>query len=157
MSLTSFVDLYPRKVKLTFNSAPPGLTLYVDGVARTTPFSLDTLVGFRHNVEARNQTSGGLSYTFTSWSDEKAQQHEILVSTSDQTYAATYTVVPAEVVPMAFKQQISQLRGTTRAPFQRRVPMHRLRETQTSSRSVGGRMREKSLSMANSWSPLVAG
>jgi Bacterial Ig domain len=102
---TSFVDIYPMKVKLTFNTAPPGLTLYVDGVARITPFSLDTLVGSRHNVEARNQTSGGLSYTFTSWSDEKAQQHEILVSTSDQTYTATYAVVPAEAVPIAFKQQ----------------------------------------------------
>ena len=46
-----------------------------------------------------------MSYTFTSWSDDKAQQHEILVSTSDQTYTATYTVVPSEAVPIAFKQQ----------------------------------------------------
>jgi hypothetical protein len=101
---TSFVDIDPKKVKLTFNTAPAALMLYVDGIARTTPFDLDTLMGFSHNVEARKQTSGGLSYTFASWSDKKAEQHEI-VATSDQTYTATYTVLPSEPVPIAFKQQ----------------------------------------------------
>jgi hypothetical protein len=100
----SFVDIDPKKVKLTFNTAPAGLTLHVDGTARTTPFDLDTLVGFSHNVEARNQTSGGLSYTLSSWSDKGAQQHEI-VAKSDQAYTATYTVLPSEPVPIALKQQ----------------------------------------------------
>ena len=52
------VTIYPRKVDLTFNTVPAGLTLYFDGIAKTTPFTADTLVGFRHNVEARNQTGG---------------------------------------------------------------------------------------------------
>jgi hypothetical protein len=100
---TAFVDIDARKVKLMFNSAPTGLTLYVDDVPRTTPFTIDTLVGFKHNIDARNQTSGGLSYTLESWSDKGAPQHEI-VATADQTYTATYTVLPSEPASFGFKQ-----------------------------------------------------
>jgi Concanavalin A-like lectin/glucanases superfamily len=66
------------------------LTLYVDGVARTAPFVLDTLVGFNHSIEARNQTSGSNSYTFSSWSDGGAQTHTITVPSTAQSYTATY-------------------------------------------------------------------
>jgi hypothetical protein len=100
---TSFVTIYPKKVNLTFNTAPPGLTLNFDGKDRPTPFAVDTLVGSRHSVEASNQTSAGSSYAFASWSDGKPQQHEIVVPNSDQTYTATYaamsTVSPSKPVP----------------------------------------------------------
>ena len=92
-----------KKVNLTFNTVPTGLTLYFDGIARTAPFTADTLVGFRHNVEARNQTGGGSSYTFASWSDGGAQQHDVVVPDADRTYTATYTVSSAPV-PITFKQ-----------------------------------------------------
>ena len=70
---TKSVTVWPDKVNLPFDTSPSGLTLYVDGVARTTPFVLDTLVGFNHTIEARDQTSGNNSYTFSSWSDGGAQ------------------------------------------------------------------------------------
>jgi hypothetical protein len=101
---TSFVDIDPRKVKLTFNTAPEKLTLYIDGTAQPTPYTLDTVLGSSHNIEARNQTIGGLSYTVGSWSDKGAQLHEIVAKT-DQTFTATYTVLPTEPVPIAPKQQ----------------------------------------------------
>ena len=100
---TTSVTIYPTKVNLTFNTVPAGLTLYFDGIARAAPFTADTLVGFKHNLEARNQTSGGSSYTFASWSDNGAQQHDIVVPTTDRTYTATYTVSSAPV-PITFKQ-----------------------------------------------------
>ncbi len=100
---TSFVTIYPQKVNLNFNTAPTGLTLYFDGIARTAPFTADTLVGFRHNVEARNQTGSGSTYTFASWSDGGAQQHDVVVPNADQSYTATYTVSSAPV-PITFKQ-----------------------------------------------------
>ena len=56
---TRSVLIYPQKVNLSFSTTPAGLTVYLDGVAKTTPFVYDTLVGFSHTVEARNQTSGG--------------------------------------------------------------------------------------------------
>ena len=100
---TTSVTIYPTKVNLTFNTVPAGLTLYFDGIARAAPFTADSLVGFKHNLEARNQTSGGSSYTFASWSDNGAQQHDIVVPTTDRTYTATYTVSSAPV-PITFKQ-----------------------------------------------------
>jgi glucose/arabinose dehydrogenase/chitodextrinase len=100
---TRSVTIYPKKVDITFNTVPAVLTLYFDGIAKTTPFTADTLVGFRHNVEARNQTGGGSSYTFSSWSDGGAQQHDVVVPDVDRTYTATYTVSSAPV-PITFKQ-----------------------------------------------------
>ena len=79
LTSTRAVTIYPDKVNLTFDTAPSGLTLYLDGIARITPFVHDTLIGFTHTIEARNQTSGAGSYTFSSWSDGGAQQHTIVV------------------------------------------------------------------------------
>lgn len=89
---TKSVIVWPQKVNLAFNTAPGGLTVYVDGVARATPFVLDTLKGFNHTIEARDQTGGGGSYTFTSWSDGGAQTHTITAPNADQSYTANYRV-----------------------------------------------------------------
>ena len=75
---TKSVVVVPSKVNLTFGTVPAGATLYLDGIARTTPFVYDTLIGFQHTVEARNQTSGGNNYTFASWSDGGAQTHTVV-------------------------------------------------------------------------------
>jgi hypothetical protein len=105
---TNVVSIYPEKVKLTFNTAPAGLALNFDGAERPTPLTLETLAGFRHSVEARNQTSGGSSYAFASWSDGKAQQHDIVVPSADQSYTATYTMAAAQPLqpgPITLKQK----------------------------------------------------
>jgi glucose/arabinose dehydrogenase len=85
--------VFPDKVNLTFETAPTGLTLYVDGIARQEPFVYDTLIGFSHTIEARNQTVSTSTYTFASWSDGGTQSHQIIVPTGAQSYTATYTVV----------------------------------------------------------------
>jgi hypothetical protein len=100
---TKSVTIYPQKVNLTFDTAPSGLTLYLDGIAKTTPFVYDTLVGFNHTIEARNQTSGSTNYTFQSWSDGGAQQHTITVPGTAQTYTAAYSV-SSTPPPIAFVQ-----------------------------------------------------
>ena len=89
---TRSVIVWPQKVNLPFDTTPGGLTLYVDGIARTTPFVLDTLIGFNHTIEARNQTSGSNVYSFASWSDGGAQSHTITAPSTAQSYTATYTV-----------------------------------------------------------------
>jgi glucose/arabinose dehydrogenase/chitodextrinase len=99
------VLIYPTKVNLTFDTVPSGLTLYLDGIAKTTPFVYDTLVGFQHNIEARNQVSGTNNATFASWSDGAAQTHTVVVPATDSTYVATYTLSPAAPAPIAFVQQ----------------------------------------------------
>jgi glucose/arabinose dehydrogenase/PKD repeat protein len=85
------VSVYPQKVALSFDTLPSGLTLYLDGIAKATPFVHDALVDFHHSVEARNSSTGTTIYTFQSWSDGGAQLHTITVPASDQSYTATYT------------------------------------------------------------------
>ena len=89
---TKSVIVWPQKVNLPFDTTPSGLTLYVDGIARTTPFVLDTLIGFNHTIEARSQTSGSNVYSFASWSDGGPQSHAITAPSTTQSYTATYTV-----------------------------------------------------------------
>ncbi|MFL6180501.1 MAG: PQQ-dependent sugar dehydrogenase, partial [Actinomycetes bacterium] len=100
------VLIFPRKVNLSFATTPPGLTLYLDGVAKTTPFVYDTLTGFNHTIEARNQSSGGTSYTFGSWSDGGAQSHTIVVPATDQSYTATFqaSAAPPATAAYAFNE-----------------------------------------------------
>jgi glucose/arabinose dehydrogenase/PKD repeat protein len=91
LSASTSVIIWPTKVNLTFKTLPAGVTLYLDGIAKVTPFVYDTLVGFNHNIEARDQVVGQTTYTFASWSDGGAQQHVIVVPSGDQSYTATYT------------------------------------------------------------------
>jgi hypothetical protein len=100
---TKFVTIWPTKVNLTFTTAPSGLTLYLDGIAKSTPFVYDTLVGFNHTIEARNQSANGNNYTFASWSDGGTQTHTLVVPASDTSYTATYTSSPI-AGPITFKQ-----------------------------------------------------
>ena len=89
---TKTVIIWPHKVNLTFDSVPSGMTLYLDGIAKTTPFVYDTLTGFVHTIEARNQAFGGANYVFNAWSDGTAQTHNITVPNTDASYSATYRV-----------------------------------------------------------------
>jgi glucose/arabinose dehydrogenase len=103
LTSTQSVIIYPRKVNLTFDTVPAGRTLYLDGIAKTAPFVYDTLVGFNHTIEARDQAVGSTTYTFQSWSDGGAQQHSITVPATDKAYTATYSqsTTPG---PLAFVQ-----------------------------------------------------
>lgn len=90
---TKSVTVWPQKVNLSFATAPANnLTLYVDGIARTAPFVYDTLVGFSHSIEARDQNAGGTNYAFNAWSDGGTSLHNITVPATDQSYTATFTV-----------------------------------------------------------------
>ncbi len=111
---TKSVIIWPTKVNLTFDTAPTGLTLYLDGIAKTTPFVYDTLVGFNHNIDARNQSAGSSNFTFASWSDNGAQQHTVVVPSVAQTYIATYNVATPPAVP-AFVQIRSATPQTTQS------------------------------------------
>ena len=93
---TRSVIVWPTKVNLTFTSqSPGGRTIYLDGIAKTTPFVHDTLVGFHHTIQARTRSAGGKTYTFASWSDGGAQQHEIVVPATARTFTATFTATTA--------------------------------------------------------------
>jgi glucose/arabinose dehydrogenase len=112
LASTTSVIVWPQKVNLTFATVPPGLTLYLDGIAKVTPFVYDTLVGFNHTIDARNQSSGTTGYAFSSWSDGGAQQHTLVVPATDRSYTATYSAVSPPATP-AFVQVASSTPQTT--------------------------------------------
>jgi glucose/arabinose dehydrogenase len=103
---TKSVTIFPDKVNLTFNTAPTGLNLQVDGITKVTPFVLDDLKGFQHTITAPNQVSAGISYTFSSWSDGGAQSHGIVVPNANQSYTATFSAAagPGPVAAYGFDE-----------------------------------------------------
>ena len=51
---TSSVIIFPQKVNLTFNAAPSGATIFLDGIAHTTPFVYDDAHRFQpHHSSAQ--------------------------------------------------------------------------------------------------------
>ena len=91
LSTSTSVFIRPRKVNVTFNSAPQGLTILVDSLPHTTPYTFDSLIGFHHTIDAPSpQSLAGSNYAFTSWSDGGAQVHDIVVPSVDQAYTATF-------------------------------------------------------------------
>ena len=92
LSSSTSVLVYPQKVNVTFASSPSGLTVVVDSLAHTTPYTFDSLVGFQHDVDVPSpQASGGSSYAFASWSDGGARSHTVTVPSVDRTYTASFT------------------------------------------------------------------
>ncbi|UOG73407.1 PQQ-dependent sugar dehydrogenase [Hymenobacter tibetensis] len=93
---TTFRDILPQKSTFTLATNPAGLSLTLDGTARTTPVSIVGVEGVLRTLEAPStQTAGGVTYAFVSWSNGGAQSQTIATPSNDETYTATYRVVPA--------------------------------------------------------------
>jgi hypothetical protein len=96
------VNIYPLTVRLTLDTSPSGLEVVYGGTAATAPATYTTTVGSTHTIFTPSPQSG---WSFTSWSDGGAQQHNIVMGTTDATLVATFvpdttpptvtTVVPA--------------------------------------------------------------
>ena len=85
------VTLDPNRVALTFDTVPSGLMLYLDGSQTATPFTIDSVVGYEHVIEASDADEGQL-LSFDSWSDGGAQAHTINTPASATSFIATYTL-----------------------------------------------------------------
>ncbi len=92
LTATSYVDVHPRKVKLTLASTnPAGLQLTLDGQPRTAPFTADSVIGVKRDLGAVSpQTLGGKTYEFVSWSDGGAGTHTVSTPNADRTYTANF-------------------------------------------------------------------
>jgi glucose/arabinose dehydrogenase len=89
-----FRDIQPRTANVTLATSPAGLSLNLDGAARSTPHSFTGVVGIVRSLGAPlTQVVGSTTYEFVSWSDSGARDHTIGTPTSDTTYTATYRVV----------------------------------------------------------------
>lgn len=112
---TSFVDLRPRTATLTIASNPSGLQTTLDGQPVTTPYSALGVVGITRTLGVVSpQTSGGTTYTFSSWSDGGAATHTIATPPTNTTYTASYTAQVLNTVT-AFPASTVVLRGSRRS------------------------------------------
>jgi glucose/arabinose dehydrogenase len=91
----STVSVFPLKTDLKFSTNPEGLQFRIDGIPRQAPFIHDSLVGFKHSIEAPPQILGGIRYAFSKWSDRGASSHTITVPPSATSLTATFTATGA--------------------------------------------------------------
>ncbi len=88
---TTWVDLPPRTVTLSFATAPSGLEVTVDGLPRAAPFSIPSTVGMERDLGAPSpQLSGAKAYKFKSWSNAKPSKHTLVTPAADLALVATY-------------------------------------------------------------------
>jgi glucose/arabinose dehydrogenase len=84
-------DVLPLTAQVTLATTPAGLGLALDGAPVTAPYTFTGVVGFRREISAPpNQSLGGVSYRFRSWSDGGAATHSIATPATNQTLTATY-------------------------------------------------------------------
>ncbi|MDW3176515.1 MAG: PQQ-dependent sugar dehydrogenase [Acidimicrobiia bacterium] len=89
-TVTQRVD--PRIVTVTLDTDPAGLDVTLEGGAQQAPFSFDSVSGVDREIGApAQQTAGGITYTFASWSDGLARNEIRTTPNADVTWTATYT------------------------------------------------------------------
>lgn len=88
---TKYVKIFPDKVDVTYNSDPEGLVVIIDGVPFSTPFTLDQLKGFKHEVSVESpRCIDSLQYEFQKWSDNGAGIHYFTVPQNDTELVAEF-------------------------------------------------------------------
>lgn len=91
LSKTVTQDVQPKRVDVSFATNPSGLSLLINGQTFSTPKPLVSWEGYTLNVNAPSpQTLSGKTYVFSSWSDAKGKQHNIVTGATPSTYTATF-------------------------------------------------------------------
>jgi glucose/arabinose dehydrogenase/PKD repeat protein len=104
------VTIRPQKANLTFATSPSGLTVSVDGVPSSAPFTVGEIIGFRYAVDTPSPQAGN---TFASWSDGGAKAHTFTVPATDTTLTATFSAPPVGIPVAAYNFNAGS--GTTLA------------------------------------------
>ncbi|HYY58642.1 MAG TPA: PQQ-dependent sugar dehydrogenase, partial [Pyrinomonadaceae bacterium] len=93
---TSSRDITPLTSIITLRTNPSGLRITLDGQPHVTPYAEVNVVGMRRTIGvAPQQTLGGVTYGFSSWSDNLAATHNIFVPSVSTTYTASFTALNA--------------------------------------------------------------
>ena len=113
---TAMVDLQPKVVDLTFESAPAGLQLVLGASSKVAPFTERVIVGSSNSVGASSpQVLGGQDYAFSSWSDGGAQAHNIVAPATPATYRAVFEPLSVPTLSVSGASVVGRLRAERRA------------------------------------------
>jgi glucose/arabinose dehydrogenase len=112
---TTTRDLRPRLSNITLATDPPGLQLTLDGQPVTAPLTTGSVEGVIRALGAVSpQTVGGTTYTFLSWSDGGAANHEVATPVDDTTFTARFQVntTPTVVFSDEFGSDLGWVRNS---------------------------------------------
>ncbi|MES1244377.1 MAG: PQQ-dependent sugar dehydrogenase [Acidobacteriota bacterium] len=89
---TTFVDIRPRIVHMTFQTDPAGLQVAFDYEERVAPFTEPSVAGIFRNIGAPTpQVLDNVTYDFVSWSDGvTAPSYNLPAPAADTTYTAVF-------------------------------------------------------------------
>ena len=94
LTASSFIDIFPEKANITFNTVPSGIVVQVDGnTAQATPFTMDTLINFSSVITVLDERClNGTRYVFSQWSNGPTTAQQVYtVPPTDSTLTATFT------------------------------------------------------------------
>ena len=94
LSTTVYREIFPLKSTNTLATDPPGLQVFLDGQPAPTPTNWVGVINVNRSLGATDQTAGGNSYVFDSWSDNGAAVHNISTPENNTTYTARFRLVP---------------------------------------------------------------
>ena len=98
---TSYIDLLPTIVNLTFVTVPAGLKVSIDGQPVTTPATVESVVGVDRNIGiVASQTLNSKGWGFLKWSNDGTESQVLNTPLNNQTYTATFgeTEVVTEMI-----------------------------------------------------------
>jgi glucose/arabinose dehydrogenase len=94
--------LEPDVSTIAFDSRPSGLAITVDGETETTPFVVESLVGFQHAIEAPlDAQSGGVAFAFTCWTSGASAAHRLVAPPGGMNLWASYERAASAQVDVA--------------------------------------------------------
>lgn len=92
---TAYIELYPEKSIMSFETVPPGLKLTIDGQPFDTPLSIEGVVGVTRSFGVPSpQNLPNSAWAFSSWSTGKTQTHTVSTPEEDTHYIITFREVP---------------------------------------------------------------
>ncbi|MEZ5289457.1 MAG: PQQ-dependent sugar dehydrogenase [Vicinamibacterales bacterium] len=113
LSTTVQRDVFPRTVRLTVATSPPGLEALLDGQPLPGPHAVDAVVGVRRTLRATPQIAAGTSYVFAGWSDGGAPARVIVTPPVDTTYTALFQAVGVTGPPAPPSALAAAVNGAT--------------------------------------------
>ncbi|NNE74239.1 MAG: PKD domain-containing protein, partial [Acidimicrobiales bacterium] len=99
LSTVAEVEIEPNRRAIGVESSDPAVsTVRVDGINQSLPFTIDTVTGFEHEIEALDQPCGAPNpRQWAGWSTGAAQVFDYTVPASDETLTADYSTPPCSV------------------------------------------------------------
>ena len=103
LSSSTFVDVKPNLVNLTFTSTDPEAVYLIDGIPHKGTYIEQAVVGVKRilNVPSPQTTSDG-TIVFGDWSDGGAQSHTVTTPGTDTTYTVVFDDASPHPAPEPF-------------------------------------------------------